>query len=287
MANYSRRVAENIDGLFFVDDTCIDCDTCRELAPESFLDAGEYSAVYKQPVTADDILKASQALLSCPTGSIGTTEKIDLHPAIDSLPMEIEENIYYNGYASRYSFGASSFFIRHPGGNWLIDSPKYQQALVKKFEEWGGIRYIFLSHQDDVADANRYADTFKAERIIHKADSRAEPGAELILEGDNEIAIGPMTIIPTPGHTRGHCVLLYNNVLFSGDHLWWSRARNTLNAGRSVCWYSWSEQTRSMEKLLKYDFRGVLPGHGERMALPEAEMKQHLARLVERMKLQS
>jgi glyoxylase-like metal-dependent hydrolase (beta-lactamase superfamily II) len=66
--------------------------------------------------------------------------------------------------------------------------------------------------------------------------------------------------IPTPGHTRGHTVLLYSDrYLFSGDHLWWSPAYDALNASQSVCWYSWTEQIRSVERLLDYQFEWVLP----------------------------
>ncbi len=285
MADHKKQVAENVDGLFFVDTTCIDCDTCRQLAPNTFFDVGNYSAVHHQPNDSDELLRASQALLSCPTGSIGTTEKIDLHPAIESLPLQLEENVFYNGYASKHSFGASSYFIRHPDGNWLIDSPKYQQQLVKRFEEMGGISHIFLTLSDDVADADRYAAHFSATRIIHRAERNAQPEAEMFLEGEDTIRFGDdILIIPTPGHTRGHCVLLYKDILFSGDHLWWSRRRKSLSAGRDVCWYSWSEQIRSMEKLLNYEFRSVYPGHGERVSMPPEELRQELIGLLGRMK---
>ena len=40
MADRRRAVAENVPGDFFVDETCIDCDACRQLAPEVFADAG-------------------------------------------------------------------------------------------------------------------------------------------------------------------------------------------------------------------------------------------------------
>jgi len=285
MADLRKRVPESIDGLFFVDTTCIDCDTCRELAPEVFLDVGNYSAVHHQPIAEEELLKAARALISCPTGSIGTTEKIDRHPAIESLPLELTDNVFYNGYASKDSFGASSYFIKYPDGNWLIDSPKYMPHLVKRFEEMGGIKYIFLSHQDDVADAHRYAEHFNATRIIHSYEKRAQPDAEMLIEGEEPVQItADHLIIPTPGHTRGHCVLLYKNILFTGDHLWYSRNYKSLNAGRSVCWYSWSEQTRSMEKLLNYDFEFVLPGHGERIELPVDEVKRQLQQLIDRMK---
>ena len=75
MADRHRAVAENVPGDFFVDETCIDCDACRQLSPEVFAAAGDYSFVHTQPVTAAAERSALRALLACPTGSIGT-----LHP---------------------------------------------------------------------------------------------------------------------------------------------------------------------------------------------------------------
>jgi glyoxylase-like metal-dependent hydrolase (beta-lactamase superfamily II)/ferredoxin len=287
MADLAKRLAENIDGLFFVDSTCIDCDTCRQLAPEVFAD-GNDSAVYKQPESDSALRNATRALLSCPTGSIGTIERIDTHSRMDDFPLLIDGDVYYNGFASKHSFGASSYVIQHPEGNWMIDSPKYMPNLVKKFETMGGLKYIFLSHQDDVADADRYAKYFGAKRIIHKYELRAQPDSEIILVGEEPVSFGSdFLVIPSPGHTRGHCVLLYKeHYLFTGDHLWWSRNRKSLIASRSVCWYSWSEQIHSMETLTGYDFDWVIPGHGERIQLPKEEMKMNLQALILRMKRQ-
>jgi len=286
MADFKKRLVENVDGLFFVDNTCIDCDTCRQLAPETFAESGDYAIVAHQPENEIELRKATHALLACPTGSIGTTEKIDTLSVMDDFPMPITEDIFYNGFTSKYSFGASSYFIRHPDGNWMIDSPKYIPNLVKKFEKVGGVSHIFLSHQDDVADADRYATYFGAKRIIHKYELRAQPEAEIVIDGNATVSFGSdFLIIPTPGHTRGHCVLLYkDHYLFTGDHLWWSRKQKSLIASRSVCWYSWTDQTKSMEKLMHYDFDWVIPGHGERIHLPTGTMKNHVERLLLKMK---
>ena len=73
------------------------------------------------------------------------------------------------------------------------------------------------------------------------------------------------------------CLLLDNRFLFTGDHLWWSRALHSLNAGRDVCWHSWEEQTRSMGLLAGFTFEWVLPGHGERVFLPREEMGRQVA----------
>lgn len=285
MADLKKILPGNVNGLFFVDNTCIDCDTCRQLAPEVFTDSGDYSVVHHQPLDETELRNAARALVACPTGSIGTIEKIDLKPAMSDFPLLVTDNIYYNGFVSPDSFGASSYFIEREEGNWMIDSPKWMPNLVKRFESAGGLSHIFLSHQDDVADADRYAKHFGAKRIIHRLELHAQPDAEIIIEGEDDTMFGDdIRIIPVPGHTRGSCVMLYKNIyLFSGDHVWWSRNRNSLSAGRSVAWYSWSEQARSMEKLLGYEFEWVLPGHGERIHLSSEEMRLGLNTLIARM----
>ena len=58
---------ENSPGPFFVDHTCIDCDTCRWMAPATFASVGDMSAVVRQPQSAAERQAAMQALLSCPT----------------------------------------------------------------------------------------------------------------------------------------------------------------------------------------------------------------------------
>ena len=71
MANPRKRVPENVPGDFFVDSTCIDCDACRQIAPAVFAEAASTSFVKAQPVASADRRRALQALLACPTGSIG------------------------------------------------------------------------------------------------------------------------------------------------------------------------------------------------------------------------
>ncbi len=113
MANLSKRLSANVEGNFFVDDTCINCDTCRQLAPTTFQEVGEYSAVSHQPLTPSHQLEAYQALLACPVRSIGTVTKNKdlLVQAQKSFPIELAEGVYYNGFNSEKSFGANSYFF--------------------------------------------------------------------------------------------------------------------------------------------------------------------------------
>ena len=282
MADRALRVPENAEGPFFVDSSCIDCDTCRQLAPETFADEGSHSYVYSQPADAARERAALRALVACPTASIGTSEKNGVAQAISDFPMELAPGVFYCGFHSPKSFGGSSYFVEDPEGNWLVDSPRYIEHLARRFEQRGGIRHIFLTHRDDVADAEKWASRFGAERIIHRLELAAQSRAERIIEGRDPAQLAPRFLaIPTPGHTRGHCALLYKDeFLFSGDHIWWSRARGRLSASRDVCWYSWPQQVESVRLLRNYSFEWVLPGHGERVYFPHEEMHRQVERLV-------
>ena len=289
MANPNLRLPENAAGAFFVDSTCIDCDTCRQLSPAVFRDYGGQSSVYRQPASEEEAFRTQMAIVACPTGSIGSIDKTDAKKAIKLFPFRITENIFYCGFNSEKSFGAWSYLITRPkekSGNILVDSPRFSAPLVKNIEASGGISNIFLSHRDDIADHARYAEKFGANRIMHADDNAAKYGIEQIIEGEEAVTLDDeLTIIPVAGHTRGSMVLLYKNrFLFTGDHLAWSPARETLTAFRNACWYSWTAQTGSMAKLLDYEFEWVLPGHGRIAHKSKTEMKRHLTGCVEWMK---
>src|SRR5205814_6802031 len=98
MAQLALKLADNVDGEFFVDSTCIDCDACRQIAPGVFHDIGDQSAVFHQPETAEELMAAQRALISCPTASIGDAAKRDMSAALASLPEHIASDIYRCGY---------------------------------------------------------------------------------------------------------------------------------------------------------------------------------------------
>jgi glyoxylase-like metal-dependent hydrolase (beta-lactamase superfamily II)/ferredoxin len=286
MDNLKKRVVENVSGDFFVDSTCIDCDACRQIAPEVFGEAADHSFVRKQPVFPRERRQALHALLSCPTGSIGSLGEDDPKAAMGDFPLLVEDPVFYCGFNSPKSYGGNSYFVRHAQGNWMIDSPKFMPALVKAFEARGGIANIFLTHSDDVADAEKYARHFGSRRIIHWAELHSQPGAELVLDGEKPRRLAPdFLAIPTPGHTEGHCVLLFGErFLFTGDHLAWNRHERRLEAFEDYCWHSWEEQTESMRRLTNWRFEWVLPGHGQRVCLPVEEMQVQLRLLIASMK---
>lgn len=100
MANPRKRVPENAPGDFFVDSTCINCDTCRQIAPQVFDEAPGTSFVKGQPVAKAERRLALRALLACPTGSIGCLGDDDVKHVMEDFPLVVEEPVYYCGYNS-------------------------------------------------------------------------------------------------------------------------------------------------------------------------------------------
>ncbi len=73
MADKSAKYTDNVPGVFYVDNTCIDCDACREAAPENFnrSDEGGYSYVDKQPENEEEYQLCIDAMEGCPVEAIG------------------------------------------------------------------------------------------------------------------------------------------------------------------------------------------------------------------------
>ncbi|MDX1950873.1 MAG: ferredoxin [Verrucomicrobiota bacterium] len=84
MANLANRFLENVKGRFFVDNQCIDCDLCRQIAPDffkrSFSGAASHSVVYRQPSNSREESLCRSAMESCPVEAIGS-----IHDDVDVL----------------------------------------------------------------------------------------------------------------------------------------------------------------------------------------------------------
>jgi glyoxylase-like metal-dependent hydrolase (beta-lactamase superfamily II) len=146
------------------------------------------------------------------------------------------------------SIACESYLIVRPGGNVLVDTPRFNPVLAKRLQELGGVEYIFLTHkasveskaaawlrasddctissrsrahttaaaclQDDVGEHTRWAEFFGAPRILH---------ADEVVAGTQDVEIkltgsGPwrlpdggedVELIFTPGHTSAHVVCFY------------------------------------------------------------------------------
>ena len=154
MARPGSRLASNAAGPFFVDSTCINCGTCWQFDPAHYAPTGSSSHVHNQPRGEAETRQALLALQACPVAAIKATPELVRHTPRDGFPALICEHpagqVHYCGWASRRSFGASSYLVVRPAGNVLIDSPRYNAPLARQIEAMGGV--ACLLYTSDAAD---------------------------------------------------------------------------------------------------------------------------------------
>ncbi len=276
MARIADRNPENAAGDWFVDLRCIDCGASPHVAP-GLIDHRNGRCVFvRQPETPAEIFQAWLAVDVCPTNSVGAPR--DQARPERTFPLEITPGVFLCGHNSPDSYGAHSWLIARADGNVLVDAPRYTRRLYPLVDELGGIGRILLSHRDDVADAQQWADRYDAPVTIHQADAAAAPFATDIIDGDEPVAIAPdIVAVPVPGHTRGSVVYLVGDHAFTGDSLAWNPDTADLYAFRNACWYSWTEQRASLRRLADHRFTRVFAGHGAWSPQLEAdEMRRRL-----------
>ncbi len=73
MADSAQKWPQNVPGRYYVDQDCIDCNLCSEIAPDNFKieeDEG-HDFVFKQPEGDGEKALCVEAMDSCPVESIG------------------------------------------------------------------------------------------------------------------------------------------------------------------------------------------------------------------------
>jgi ferredoxin len=73
MADKDDKHEGSVAGKFYCDTQCIDCDLCRETAPDNYKrnDDGGFSYVYKQPENDEEVALCMEAMEGCPVEAIG------------------------------------------------------------------------------------------------------------------------------------------------------------------------------------------------------------------------
>ena len=282
-----RRLETNAPGPLYVDESCIDCDTCRWMS-SMFERRGTKSAVVTQPTDEGSWMAAQRAAVACPTGSIRTTEaRNEAKIARDEFPRRLDglQNVYHAGYHSSKSFGATPYIVEtESGGVLMIDSPRYSSSLAKAIHErFGPPSMLLLTHIDDVGDHNRWKDRFPSlKRVIHNLEVRGPDqwpyidtrDIEVQLTSEETSLMKDVTAIHVPGHSKGSLAFLVHagndKVLFTGDHLAYSHRLDRIDG---FARYGWDikQQADSIKALSDLDFLHILPGHGRRVDFKSSE----------------
>ena len=167
----------------------------------------------------------------------------------------------------------------------VIDPGSHTEKILKKAAEEGfTIEAILLTHGhfDHVMAAPGIQKATGAKLYIHKNDEPdlapevaghrgylrepyVMPRVDGHLEEGGTVQVGDLTfrVLHTPGHTLGSCVLLCEDLMFSGDTLFAGTCGRCDLAGGSL-----EQMFASLKKLaqLEGDYK-VLPGHMEASTL--------------------
>ena len=271
---------ENAEGRWFVDTRCIKCDVARNWAPDLIgMDAEGRSFVARQPEGEEQESEHWRAAIACPSKSIGNRRQVVEPPG--RFPHELAQGVFALGHNALSSFGAHSFLVKRPAGNLMIDSPRFSRGLLEGVDGLGGVAHVLLSHRDDVADAERWAERYGARVWIGQADSDAAPFAtDVTVGGDITVISTGVASIPAPGHTEGHVIYhVDDRFLFTGDTLHWNHRRGDLDVFPRQTFFSWSALAHLMDLIAALSVEWVFPGHGMWHRIGAEEWINQISRL--------
>lgn len=155
------------------------------------------------------------------------------------------------------------------GRIFMVDVPEYTDSNLTFIGGKGIPEFIFLTHRDDVTDAERFRQNFGSKLIIHESEKYAVTRPDMTF-GDS-LEIEGVKILHTPGHSPGSSCLHCPDarILFTGDHV---VTRNGKLAVQDFYWtYDYGKQMESARKLLELDFEFILCGHGGRRVILNAK----------------
>lgn len=192
-----QRLDENVQGILYVNDRCINCAACSNFAPNVFERGSKLKhIVYKQPTVQNkhELEEARAALAACPVAAIRVESKVtdsdaELKRALSIQPngdalfprqiiSEIDLGVFYLGHHNEASFGAIPYLVRgkSPYGidiSVMVDVPRFSRSAVTAVKSLSpsGPDYLFLTHVDDTADHNKWVEEFPTmQRIFHAGD---------------------------------------------------------------------------------------------------------------------
>ncbi|MGH3900541.1 MAG: MBL fold metallo-hydrolase [Pseudonocardiaceae bacterium] len=270
---------------WYVDDRCTNCDVARQLAPELIGEVDGRSKILRQPRNEAESDTLYAAAYACPTRSIRHPSG-PLDSARDPFPMRLDDGVYLCGHSSEQTAGANAYLLQRPAGTLMIDTPRWSKPLAARYEAFGPVTDVLLTHRDHAAHGRRYADRFGARLWIHEGDLSAVPDADQILRGTDPIEVAEGVIAhPLPGHTEGSVLYVADERhCFSGDSIYWSRATGDVEVFESVTWYSITELAASLARSIgRLHFEWLWPGHGDHKRLPAEEMVNRLRVLTTRL----
>ncbi len=188
-----------------------------------------------------------------------------------------------------YSFGANTYLLIADGHAFVVDPSVTVGAITDALKEEGAVLDGILlthGHFDHTVSVDTVRDALRVPLCIHKDDAEMltdghkssyytffgrdcvhKEAEELLCDG-SVIALGSekITVVSTPGHSKGSVCYLCDGFMVTGDTLF----ADTI--GRCDLWGGNENEMRSsLLKLRSYDKSlSIYPGHGAAATLGDA-----------------
>ena len=107
-------------------------------------------------------------------------------------------------------------------------------------------------------------------RGLERARASPEPASS----ERHEFAVGPLVVVPTPGHARDHVVFVWGDVCFCGDLILGEGSTIVPPAAFGGSLVDYMDSLRRVREL---DASLLAPGHGPLIADPVAKIDEYLA----------
>jgi glyoxylase-like metal-dependent hydrolase (beta-lactamase superfamily II) len=186
-----------------------------------------------------------------------------------------------------YIVGRDPSYVVDPGP----DLPEHLDAVRAEGEARGGIAGVVLTHSH--ADHSAGVQSLGAPLLwgeVSEGDESAAMAGHVPPRTDadrdhpsvadrSSSRVGPLEVMPTPGHARDHVVFVWGEVCFCGDLI--------LGEGSSIVppgafGGSLVDYLESLRRVRDLDAALLAPGHGPLINEPKAKIDEYLAHRAER-----
>jgi glyoxylase-like metal-dependent hydrolase (beta-lactamase superfamily II) len=123
---------------------------------------------------------------------------------------------------NRSTLGGTSYFLKTPVGNGLIDCPAWTDDTQQFLTDQGGVQWFFLTHRTGKGEVRQVQAAFSCTILVQEQEAYLLPGLSLTPFKDEYALDGSITLLWTPGHSPGSSCLYtpaHGGVLFTGRHL--------------------------------------------------------------------
>jgi len=137
-------------------------------------------------------------------------------------PRQILSNIFAFP-PNRDTLGATAYFIVEKNANILIDCPAWNDSNGEFLQEYGGVRWLFLTHRGGISQKiHQIQACFDCEVVIQQQEAYLLPEIKVTPYQQEFKFNSSCSAFWTSGHSPGSSCVYYNahgGVLFTGRHL--------------------------------------------------------------------